>query len=104
VRFDEATMAHWRHDTGDFSSRCGFCDEVLSSWGERADHIAAHFKAGQTMAEWVGDWGLESAVLERVENAIPPCESYVSPFEGLTSANTFRPHRVRAQHPLALHC
>lgn len=104
VRFDEATMAHWRHDTGDFSSRCGFCDEVLSSWSERADHIAAHFKAGQTMAEWVGDWGFEPAVIERVENAIPPCESYVSPFQGLSSANTFRPHRVRATHPLALHC
>ena len=79
VKFDEATMSHWRHDTGDFSSRCGFCGEDLSSWGERADHVAAHFKAGQTMAEWLGDWGFEPSVHERVENAIPPCKNSFLP-------------------------
>lgn len=31
---------------------CGFCQEVLLTWDARATHIAGHFKAGLTMAQW----------------------------------------------------
>ena len=31
---------------------CGFCQKVLSTWDARATHIAGHFKAGLTMAQW----------------------------------------------------
>lgn len=31
---------------------CGFCHEILPSWDARATHIAGHFKAGMSMAQW----------------------------------------------------
>ncbi|OCL04154.1 hypothetical protein AOQ84DRAFT_416937 [Glonium stellatum] len=31
---------------------CGFCKCDLSSWGERVEHIAAHFQGGVTMQDW----------------------------------------------------
>lgn len=38
-------------------------------------HLADHFKAGKTMADWKGDWGFEAHIVELVENSIPPCKS-----------------------------
>ncbi|KAF1912800.1 hypothetical protein BDU57DRAFT_589640 [Ampelomyces quisqualis] len=34
---------------------CGFCMAKLSTWDERATHIAHHFKDGMTMASWRTD-------------------------------------------------
>jgi len=45
----------------------------MDTWTTRADHLAEHFKAGRTMADWKGDWGFEAPVLSMVENSIPPC-------------------------------
>ncbi|KAJ4993771.1 hypothetical protein SVAN01_00825 [Stagonosporopsis vannaccii] len=46
----------WRKDgpgmVDDMSWTCGFCQEVLPTWDARATHIASHFKAGLTMAQW----------------------------------------------------
>lgn len=46
----------WRKDgPGMIDSQnwtCGFCQKVLSTWDARATHIAGHFKAGLTMAQW----------------------------------------------------
>jgi hypothetical protein len=68
------TMDKWRVATPAIRSRCGFCGVVLDSWTIRVDHLAEHFKTGNTMADWKGDWGFDAPVLEMVENSIPPCE------------------------------
>ncbi|KAI1811370.1 hypothetical protein GGS20DRAFT_111871 [Poronia punctata] len=66
------TMEKWRVSTPAIRSRCGFCGVVLDSWTIRVDHLAEHFKTGNTMADWKGDWGFDAPVLEMVENSIPP--------------------------------
>lgn len=64
----------WRVAVPDIRSRCGFCGASLDTWSIRADHLADHFKMGQDMANWKGDWGFEDVVLDMVENSVPPCE------------------------------
>ncbi|KAI0889208.1 uncharacterized protein GGS22DRAFT_153416 [Annulohypoxylon maeteangense] len=72
VRFLPWAMDRWRIASPEIRSRCGFCGVVLDSWTIRVDHLAEHFKTGNTMADWKGDWGFEAPVLEMVENSIPP--------------------------------
>lgn len=72
VRFLPWAMDRWRVASPEIRSRCGFCGVVLDSWTIRVDHLAEHFKTGNTMADWKGDWGFEAPVLEMVENSIPP--------------------------------
>ncbi|OLN85552.1 Homeobox protein 4-like protein 2 [Colletotrichum chlorophyti] len=62
----------WRITVPDIRSRCGFCAASLDTWSARADHLADHFKMGQDMANWKGDWGFDDVVLDMVENAVPP--------------------------------
>jgi len=62
----------WKLETLPVKCRCGICNTNLSSWDERADHLAAHFKEGKTMADWRGDHDFEPAVAARVINAFPP--------------------------------
>lgn len=49
----------WRRDgpgmVDNMSWTCGFCQKVLPTWDARATHIASHFKAGLTMAQWCAD-------------------------------------------------
>ncbi|KAI0390388.1 hypothetical protein F5Y17DRAFT_67565 [Xylariaceae sp. FL0594] len=66
------TMDKWRVATPAIRSRCGFCGVVLDSWTIRTDHLAEHFKTGNTMADWKGDWGFDAPVLEMVASSIPP--------------------------------
>jgi hypothetical protein len=54
------------------TSRCGFCQLLLNSWDERADHLAIHFRKGNTMADWKGEHCFEPAVASRILNAYPP--------------------------------
>ncbi|KAH7125203.1 hypothetical protein B0J11DRAFT_558673 [Dendryphion nanum] len=72
ARYEDWSMKYWKISKLDVRSRCGFCDIWMTSWGERVDHLAEHFKSGSTMAEWQGEWGFEDAVLKWVENSIPP--------------------------------
>ncbi|KAI1170563.1 hypothetical protein F4777DRAFT_108860 [Nemania sp. FL0916] len=72
VKFLPWSMDKWRVTTPEIRSRCGFCGVVLDSWTIRVDHLADHFKTGNTMADWKGDWGFDAPVLEMVENSIPP--------------------------------
>ncbi|TDZ54018.1 Homeobox protein 4 [Colletotrichum trifolii] len=65
-------MGNWKHENELVRSRCGFCASVMSSWSERADHLAEHFKDGMTMENWHGDWGFENHVLKMVENSVAP--------------------------------
>ncbi|KAF2019463.1 hypothetical protein BU24DRAFT_419079 [Aaosphaeria arxii CBS 175.79] len=39
-------------------STCGFCFQHLNSWKERASHLVSHFKAGATIADWIGGHGI----------------------------------------------
>ncbi|KAI9672088.1 MAG: hypothetical protein M1831_001901 [Alyxoria varia] len=57
---------------GGVKSRCGFCSAQLESWDERATHLAGHFRAGATMAQWNGSWGFDPEVEACVTQAIPP--------------------------------
>ncbi|KAI0132860.1 C2H2 type zinc finger-containing protein [Xylariales sp. AK1849] len=72
AKFLPRTMDVWRVSSPEIRSRCGFCGTVLDSWSIRVDHLAEHFKTGNTMADWKGDWGFDAPVLEMVENSIPP--------------------------------
>lgn len=48
-------------------SRCGFCQGVMGTWDDRANHLAAHFKSGLTMAQWVGNSGLEAMQTDSIQ-------------------------------------
>lgn len=72
VEFSDWSMARWMLPIPDVRSRCGFCGITMSTWSERTDHIADHFKSGVTMASWQGDWGFDASVVPLVETAIPP--------------------------------
>ena len=75
AKFQCWSMDAWKASTPDIRSRCGFCGIAMNTWSTRVDHLAEHFKSGKSMADWKGDWGLDSHVLEFVENGMPPCKS-----------------------------
>ncbi|KAK5660290.1 hypothetical protein OQA88_12830 [Cercophora sp. LCS_1] len=72
VKFLSWSMEQWKVATPEIRSRCGFCGIVMDTWTIRVDHLAEHFKTGNTMADWKGDWGFDLPVLDMVENSIPP--------------------------------
>jgi hypothetical protein len=65
-------MESWKSTTTEVKSRCGFCPSVFSTWQQRADHLAAHFRNGSDMSQWAGGWGFEPYVARLVEDAMPP--------------------------------
>ncbi|EED22260.1 homeobox and C2H2 transcription factor, putative [Talaromyces stipitatus ATCC 10500] len=71
VKYD-SSMDQWRSTTNEIKSRCGLCDTNFTTWKDRVDHIAQHFKNGADMSQWKGDWGFEPYVQRLVENATPP--------------------------------
>ncbi|KAJ5953597.1 hypothetical protein N7454_000493 [Penicillium verhagenii] len=62
----------WRNAGANLESRCGFCDQLLSTWTARGEHLAEHFKNGMRMNQWVGDWGLDSIAMGSLRNATLP--------------------------------
>ncbi|KAK4217824.1 hypothetical protein QBC37DRAFT_369656 [Rhypophila decipiens] len=72
AKFVNWSMEQWKVATPEIRSRCGFCGIIMDTWTIRVDHLAEHFKTGNTMADWKGDWGFEAPVLDMVENSIPP--------------------------------
>lgn len=76
VSFNEELMQSWMLVGPEIRSRCGFCDALFDSWTTRVEHLAGHFRDGQTMSNWKGDWGFETNVVYILENAMPPCKSY----------------------------
>lgn len=64
----------WKIPSPQIRSRCGFCGQNLPDWLTRVEHLGQHFKAGCTMADWVGDWGFDAAILPTIENSLPPCK------------------------------
>lgn len=76
--FRKWPMEDWKVKHEHVLSRCGFCDINMTTWSERARHLAEHFKEGLTMADWKGNWGFDAITLEMVENSMPPCRCSVS--------------------------
>ncbi|KAJ5520965.1 Zinc finger C2H2 [Penicillium fimorum] len=62
----------WKIGLTDFTSRCGFCDAQITSWEERSDHLALHFRNGSIMADWKGDHGFPPWIAEQVTHSVPP--------------------------------
>lgn len=71
-QFESTIMESWRSSPQEVKSRCGFCDQVCTTWLERVDHLAGHFREGAQMADWKGDWGFEPHIADAVKNAMPP--------------------------------
>ncbi|EWY97521.1 hypothetical protein FOYG_02353 [Fusarium oxysporum NRRL 32931] len=73
AQFRKWPMEKWKFDkSGEIRSQCGICKLYISTWSERVDHLADHFKGGKTMADWKGGWGFEAPVLDMIENSMPP--------------------------------
>lgn len=69
---DVPQLDDWVEQAPAVKSRCGFCDLALSSWDERADHLAGHFRQGCTMRDWQGGHGFDDNIAARLTNALPP--------------------------------
>jgi hypothetical protein len=85
----QSHMDTWKSTTNEIKSGCGFCPSKFTTWQQRADHLAAHFRNGADMANWAGGWGFEPYVERLVENSIPP---YLIGHE----RNTMEPYVARA--------
>jgi hypothetical protein len=62
----------WKVASTPVICRCGFCNASLTSWDERSNHLAAHFRSGKTMWDWRGDHGFQPDIYDRLTNAYPP--------------------------------
>jgi hypothetical protein len=71
VKFDPL-MESWKSMMSEIKSSCGFCPCVFTTWEQRVDHLAAHFKNGADMSGWSEGWGFEPAIARLVENSVPP--------------------------------
>ena len=65
-------MDNWKSQVTEIKSRCGFCPAVFTTWQQRADHLAAHFRNGCDIGAWEGPWGFEPHIERLVENGMPP--------------------------------
>ncbi|EKJ75370.1 hypothetical protein FPSE_04451 [Fusarium pseudograminearum CS3096] len=52
----DLSLLQYRQDT--IRSQCGFCQATMNSWEARTDHVAAHYRDGFTMEQWVGGSGV----------------------------------------------
>jgi hypothetical protein len=76
AKFEAWSMKNWMIPIPDIQSRCGFCALEMTTWLDRTDHLADHFKVGATMADWKGDWGFDDSTKRLVENSVPPCKYF----------------------------
>lgn len=68
---DDRFLDRWRVSLPNLHSRCGFCNSNFTTWDERADHLAEHFKSGADMSQWTGNWGFDPEIELQVRNAMP---------------------------------
>jgi Homeobox KN domain/Tc5 transposase DNA-binding domain len=66
------SMETWKSEASFIRSRCGFCDEHFTTWAERNDHLAKHFRAGAKMKDWKSCRGFDAAISALVTNSMPP--------------------------------
>lgn len=62
----------WKIGHSVIPSRCGFCDKPLSTWEQRVEHLAEHFRDGATMSDWRGEHGFPPSIAAQVANSLPP--------------------------------
>ncbi|KAM0283267.1 hypothetical protein ACHAQH_002561 [Verticillium albo-atrum] len=56
-----------RHTQDAVPSCCGFCGARMGGWEQRAQHLAAHFRAGLTMESWEGGCGIQEPMAVMVK-------------------------------------
>lgn len=66
-----AYMETWLSTIDTVNSRCGFCDERMTTWAEREKHLAHHFRKGADMKDWKGDRGFDEAIDSIVRDDMP---------------------------------
>ncbi|XEV03081.1 hypothetical protein FSHL1_008368 [Fusarium sambucinum] len=66
------TIDSWKVEGPPIKSRCGICDIRMETWQERVEHLAKHFRKGDTMEDWKGEHDFEPHVKARVTNALAP--------------------------------
>lgn len=62
----------WKIGNATIPSRCGFCEHTMTTWQERVDHLAGHFRKGFTMSDWRGEHGFPPSIVAQITNALPP--------------------------------
>lgn len=62
----------WKVEGPPIKSRCGICSIRMETWQERVEHLAKHFRKGDTMEHWKGEHDFEPHVNARVTNALAP--------------------------------
>ncbi|KIL87342.1 hypothetical protein FAVG1_09046 [Fusarium avenaceum] len=62
----------WKVEGPPVKSRCGICSIRMETWQERVEHLAKHFRKGDTMADWKGEHDFEPHVKARVTNSLAP--------------------------------
>ncbi|KAF5680011.1 hypothetical protein FHETE_553 [Fusarium heterosporum] len=62
----------WKVEGPPIKSRCGICSIRMETWQERVEHLAKHFRKGDTMADWKGEHDFEPHVKARVTNSLAP--------------------------------
>ncbi|KAF4992677.1 hypothetical protein FGRMN_6990 [Fusarium graminum] len=62
----------WKVEGPPIKSRCGICSIRMETWQERVEHLAKHFRKGDTMADWKGEHDFEQHVKARVTNSLAP--------------------------------
>ncbi|KAH7237133.1 uncharacterized protein BKA55DRAFT_597607 [Fusarium redolens] len=62
----------WKVEGPPVKSRCGICGLRMETWKERVEHLAKHFRKGDTMADWKGDHDFEPHIKAHVTNALSP--------------------------------
>lgn len=66
------SMESWRVAPATVRSRCGFCAANFTTWTERSEHLAKHYRDGAKICDWKGGWGFDPEVEASVANAMPP--------------------------------
>lgn len=101
----EATplIEDWKVQMPQIRSRCGFCNTKLTSWDERTEHLAAHFRNGLSMEDWQGGHDFEDRIAAQVNNSLPPWyikseSKTLIPFSATNSASRdqYRQHLASA--------
>ncbi|KAF4450780.1 hypothetical protein F53441_6112 [Fusarium austroafricanum] len=62
----------WKVEGPPVKSRCGICSIRMETWQERVEHLAKHFRKGDTMEDWKGDHEFEPHIKARVTNDLAP--------------------------------
>jgi hypothetical protein len=72
ARLTEYQAAAWiRPVNRSFQFSCGFCNEWLSTWILRTEHIASHFENGSDMSSWQGALGGVNGQINDFPESLP---------------------------------